>query len=118
MQRLLTLLTSTIFAGSLTVIGISNAHAGISIQFSAENSRGVHAGHQRHTGHDVHRGHRSHQSNIRHHSAARPYRSRHRTYRNDCRPVFVRSHDHHGREILRDAIVCYDEFGRSFLVDD
>lgn len=128
----LAILTSTLCAIALTVMTSNSAQAGISIQFSSGYSHDVHRGHRYHPGHNVHRGHRGHG---RHNIAPRHYRPRHGGPRHGgprldgnnhhsptrdlsrtaCRPVYSRSYDRHGREVLLRETLCSRRFGRPFI---
>lgn len=131
---------------ALTAMTSSNAQAGISIEFSSGYSHNVHRGHRQHPGHNVHRGHRSHSRHGRRHTRdiapghyrghnrdhyrghddgyRKKHRRRHHHHRpsrslsrTECRPVYTRSYDRYGREIMLRETLCFRRFGRPFIAD-
>lgn len=126
MNRLHTLAASTLLA-ALMLLPASAPRADFSISFSTGSSHGYGKGHrdrgfnQQHRKRGHHRGFRS-RGHSRHHGsriiiAPRSYGvpGRH-ALGSGCRPVTERKRDRFGRLVLLHRTLCYDRFGRPYVL--
>lgn len=127
MIRLHTLAASTLLA-ALTLLPLSAPRADFSISFSTGSSHGYSKGYrhrgfsQRHPGYRNHRrGYRSRGHSPRHGSRIiikpHPYAGpRRHALGSRCRPVTERARDRFGRLVLLHRTLCYDRYGRPFVL--
>ena len=133
MFRLHTLAASTLLA-TLTLLPVSAPRADFSISFSTGSSHGYSKDHrnrgfsQRHHGYR-HHGYRHHRGDYRNRGHSRHPGSRiiiapriygapgRHALGSDCRAITERARDRFGRLVLLHRTLCYDRYGRPYVLD-